>query len=93
MEFGYDHILEVEDSLIQARIFINPRTKMTAAPDAYMTCVDFGPLEKWTKERNFTPEQMQYCCEYWKSNVNVGPPLKIAATMIDFWGGLKDGLH
>ena len=85
-EHDWDSILEVEDSLIMAKVFINPRTRVTANPDAYMTVVDFIPLEKWAKEKHFSNEHLQYCIDYWNNNVNVGPPLKIAATMIKFWG-------
>jgi hypothetical protein len=87
MDFEFDHILEVEDSLIMAKVFINPRTRMTANPDAYMTVVDFVALEIWTKEQKYADEQLKHCIDYWNRNVNVGPPLKIAGSMISFWRG------
>lgn len=89
VDFTFDNILEVEDSLQEAKVFINPRTRQTCHSDSYGTCVDFPPLEKWTKERKFGPELLEYCCGYWNRNVNIGPPLKIAASMIAHWGGLK----
>lgn len=89
MEFVFDNILEVEDSLQEAKVFINPRTRQTCHSDSYGTVVDFPPLEKWTKARKFSPEVLQFCCEYWNSNVNVGPTLKLTAAMIKLWGGLK----
>jgi hypothetical protein len=90
-EFEFENILEVEESMQDAQIFINTLNgRRTAHPDSYMTVVDFDQLEKWTKERKFSSEQMTYCCEYWKSNVNCGPTWKIAATMIEGYGGLKE---
>lgn len=87
-EFCFDDILEVEDSLQNARVFINPRTRQTCHSDSYGTVVDFPPLEKWVKEKTFAPEKLKHCCEYWDRNVNVGPPLRIVGAMVKFWGGL-----
>lgn len=81
----YSDIIDVEDSLIKARIFINPNSRETTAPNAYMTVVDFALLEEWVKKREFTAEKLSYCCRYWRENRNIGPSLKVLATMIEFW--------
>ena len=80
-EFCFGHILEVEGSLMDAKVFIGGISGKTASPDAYMTIVDFSALEKWTKEKKFPPEQLAYCCEYWKNNPNCGAAVKLVAAI------------
>lgn len=82
MEFG--QILEVEDSMSEANVFVGISGERAMA-DAYMTTCEPKALEAWFKSNPFPLDILKGCCEYWKTNVNVGPPLKIAAILMERW--------
>lgn len=84
MILTFDQILEVEDSLQEAGVFYNGirGPGHTCHSDSYMTCVDFGELEKWYAKELFSKEQFEYCIEYWLTNPNMQPPLRLVALTI-----------
>lgn len=83
--YSFDDILEVEQSLNEANVFINGISGRPAHPDSYMTIADFGSLEQWSKEKKFSNEQLQFCIDYWNGNCNCGLALRVAGAMINFW--------
>jgi hypothetical protein len=84
MTLTFDQIMEVEDSLQEAGVFYNGiRGKgHTCHSDSYMTCVDFEELDKWMARKLFKVKQLEYCVEYWKTNPNMQPPLRIVASTV-----------
>ena len=83
----YDDIMAVEDSLQEAAVFYNGMRGPghTCHSDSYMTCVDFEKLEKWYAKGLFSKEQLEYCIEYWTTNPNMQPPLKLVAFTVSRW--------
>lgn len=83
-EFTWNDIMEVEDSLQTADIFFNGSTgRRNCHSDSYGTCVDFAKLDAWWNTQKFEIEQIKYCVEYWKENVNMQPPLRLIAFTLE----------
>lgn len=81
-ELQWNDILTVEDSLQQAHVFLNGFSNRPCHSDSYMTVVDFAALDAWLKTEPFTLEVLQYCVEYWQTNENMQPPLKIVSASV-----------
>jgi hypothetical protein len=79
MNTTYDQIMEVEDTLQEARVFLNPYTNQTCHSDSYATIVDFLALNKWIEKKLFTREILLDCISYWLENPNMQPPLRLVA--------------
>lgn len=82
MSITFDQILEVEDSLRDANVFINGISGKPSHSDSYMTIVDFAKLEEWFAKKEFTNDQLKYCVEYWSTNSNNQPPLKLVSGFV-----------
>jgi hypothetical protein len=63
----FSTILEIEDSLQEAGVFVNGIEGRNASMMAYMTCIEFNTLEQWLRE-NFAKYDVAVwleCLEYW----------------------------
>ena len=80
-EITWGEVMEIEDALQEAKVFLNPFTGLTCHSDSYGTVVQFDVLERmdWGQ---FDPEALQYALGYWETNPNVGPTLKIVGSFI-----------
>lgn len=75
-------IMELEDALQEAEVFRNGfRPEQTAHSDSYMTIVDYDSLESFFAKEGFSPEQWQIAVNYFLTNPNMQPPLKLVAYM------------
>jgi len=72
-----ENVWAVEDSLQAAGVFRNGIRDTPAHSDSYMTIVSFTHLEEWIKKQTFPKELLAQCVEYWTTNVNQQPPLKL----------------
>ena len=79
----YDDIMTVEDHLQEAGVFYNGLRgeEATCHMDSYMTCVNFDKCFKIFESNPFTMEQLEACIDYWQSNSNCQPPIKIVAAL------------
>lgn len=76
--YCWDDILEVEDYLQVADIFYNMSTgRRNCSMDSYGTLVDFINLDKAIDTAIFEKEKIEYCINYWDTNPNCQPPIKI----------------
>ena len=75
----FDDILAVEDSLQEGSVFLNGISGKPCHSDSYMTVVDFNKLNEWFAKGLFTKEQLLPCIDYWKTNANMQPPLRLVA--------------
>ena len=79
----FARIMEVEDSLQMSHVFKNGFTNQPCHADSYRTLVDFVALDKWFKSQSFPPEILSHCLEYWTTNENMQPPLKLVASTVE----------
>lgn len=83
MPATFDEIMEVEDSLQLAGVFRNGlQPEQTAHSDSYMTIVEYPILNEWLKTQPFTPERLADCVDYWLTNPNMQPPLRLVAKAV-----------
>jgi hypothetical protein len=76
-EYSYSDIMVVEDSLQEAQVFLNAIRGTPCHSDSYMTVVDFVALGKWIKSQVFDRDHLQSCIDYWTTNLNMQPPLRL----------------
>ena len=81
-EYSWDTIMGVEDALQDAKVFVSGINGRTCHSDSYMTVVDFAALDTWMRARAFDKPTLEYCINYWLTNENMQPPLKLAALSI-----------
>ena len=82
IEFDWSTICKLEDSLQEAHIFLNGIRGTPCHSDSYMTVVDFVALDKWMAEQKFEREALEFCVNYWLTNENMQPPLRLVAMTI-----------
>lgn len=82
-ETSFDAILEVEDSLQEHGIFRSMVDDSPRHQDSYGTLVDFVRLTKWKAEHKFTPEVIAACLNYWQTNPNMQPPLRLIGLTLE----------
>jgi hypothetical protein len=82
MEYEWTHIMEVEDSLQEAGIFRNGIRDTPCHSDSYMTLVCYRRLDQWMPAQTFPRDLLDYCIQYWSTNPNMQPPLRIVAASL-----------
>lgn len=82
MTLTFEQICEVEDSLQEAAVFWNPFLDQPAHSDSYGTLVRYPQLDAWWASRPFTAEQLRGCVDYWLTNPNMQPPLRLVAGFV-----------
>ena len=79
----FDEIMEVEGSLQTSDIYYNGISgRKNCHSDSYMTCVDFAALAAWRAKNLFPVDLMNDCIDYWKTNQNMQPPLRLIAAVL-----------
>lgn len=81
--FDFNDILEIEDSLQNANVFLNEISKEPCHSDSCMAIVDFVALEKWIKNNKVDIIKLKYALDYWEKNINTQPPLRIIAYILE----------
>jgi hypothetical protein len=75
----YDTTMEIEDHLQAHGVFRNGFSGQPCHSDSYMTLVDFPSLEAAFATSVFSPKNWRDACEYWLTNENMQPPLRLVA--------------
>lgn len=75
-------LMRIEDHLQLSKVFRNGFTGNTCHSDSYMTIVDFAALDAAFANSEFSPEEWKYACEYWNTNENMQPPLRLVGATI-----------
>lgn len=83
LEFDFDNWMEVEDSLQESHVFLNGIRGTPCHSDSYMTVVSFDALWEWYKTQTFSKELLQSCVNYWSTNPNMQPPLRMVAKFLE----------
>ena len=71
--------MEIEDHLQDSMVFVSGFDGRRAHSDSYMTLVDFPALDRALLTDVFTPEEWLEAAEYWATNENMQPPLRLVS--------------
>lgn len=78
----WEDILEIEDYLQENKVFVNGITGRTCHSDSYMTIVEFKALDQALSDSKFSKERWAESVEYWLTNPNMQPPLRLVAFQV-----------
>lgn len=78
----YETNMEIEDHLQANHVFKNGFSGQPCHSDSYMTLVDFAALDAAFAKSEFSAENWKYACEYWNTNENMQPPLRLVGLTI-----------
>lgn len=73
------HPWEIEDYLQGKEVFLNGISGKPAHSDSYMTVLDYNNLDGVLQNNPFSLESWKEAIDYWLTNENMQPPLKLAA--------------
>ena len=73
------HPWEIEDYLQSKNVFLNGITNKPAHSDSYMTIVDYNNLDEVLQDNPYNLSSWKEAIEYWLTNENMQPPLKLVA--------------
>lgn len=76
---SFDMVMEIEDHLQSHGVFRNGFDGKPCHSDSYMTLVDFPSLDAAFAVSEYNPEEWRYACNYWLTNENMQPPLRLVA--------------
>ena len=82
-EFEIDDVHALEDCLGSYNVFLNGISNEPCHPDSYMTIVDFANLKKAIKEIDAPKSLMELAINYWITNPNNQPPLRLVALTLE----------
>ena len=75
---SYEKTMEIEDFLQDSMVFVSGFDPTRRAhSDSYMTIVEFPALDRALATDQFTREEWLAAAEYWTTNENMQPPLKL----------------
>lgn len=75
-------IMEIEDFLQLQGVFVNGLSGRPCHSDSYLTTVKFDALDAAFSAATFTKEEWLEAIEYWTTNPNMQPPLRLVAFTI-----------
>lgn len=79
---SWDTIMGIEGHLQTQGVFRNGFDGRPCHSDSYMTIVDFAALDAAFADSEFSAENWRYACDYWTTNENMQPPLRLVGFTI-----------
>ncbi len=79
----WELLMALEDHLQANHVFKNGFDGRPCHSDSYMTIVDFAALDAAFAKSEFSADDWKVGCEYWLTNENMQPPLRLVGHTIE----------